>query len=161
MCVAAAAVPYIMMAASAAVGVASSVGQANYQNKVAENNAISAKYAAEDALARGAVEEQKQRDRTRAIMGQQRAALAANGIDATTGTGSQLLTDAAGFGEFDALTVRNNAMKQAYGLNVQADNFTAEGKAAKVAGRNQAIGTVLTTGSKMYGMGAQSGMWGN
>lgn len=159
MCLPAAAVP-IMMAASTALSVGSAIGQANYQNKVAENNALSARYAADDALARGAVEEQQQRAKTRAIQGQQRAALAANGIDATTGTGSLLLTDSAGFGEFDALTVRNNAMKQAYGLNTQANNMLAEGKAAKSAGINAAFGTLLTGGVKTYASGKTAGLWG-
>lgn len=149
----AAAVPYVLMGLSTAYQVQSSIQQGKYQAKVAENNAKSAKYAADDAMARGAVAEQQQRDRTRAIMAQQRTAMAANGIDFSTGTGSLLLTDSAGAGEFDAMTVRNNAMKQAYGLKVQSDNFLADGKAAKIAGRNQAIGSLLTSGSqaaKMY-----------
>jgi hypothetical protein len=149
-----------MMGVGLAMSAYSAVGQAKYQTKVASNNALSAKYAADDATARGAVEEQQQRNKTRAIMGQQRAALAANGMDATTGTGSQLLTDAAGFGEYDALTVRNNAMKQAYGLNLQSDNLLSEGKAAKAAGYNTAAGSLLTGGSKVYATGKANGLWG-
>lgn len=150
----------VMTVISGLMSVKSAIDQGKYQQKVAENNALSAKYAADDALARGAVEEQQQRAKTRAIQGQQRVALAANGIDATTGTGSLLLTDSAGFGEFDALTVRNNAMKQAYGLNTQANNMLAEGKASRAAGRNQAFGTLLTTGAKAYGQGKAAGYWG-
>lgn len=149
-----------LMMASTAMAAKSSYDQGKYQERVGENNALSAKYAADDAMARGAVEEQQTRNRTRALMGQQRAALAANGIDATSGTGSQLLTDAAGFGEFDALTVRNNAMKQAYGFNVQATNLLTEGKTAKIAGTNQATGTLLTGGSKAYAQGKTAGLWG-
>lgn len=141
-----------------AFGAKTSYDQGKFQEKVMKNNALSAKYAADDALARGAVEEGQARDRARAVMGAQRAALAANGLDATTGTGSQLLTDTAGMAEFDALTVRNNAMKQAYGLNVQSTNLLAEGRAAKVAGTNAAIGSLLTAGSQaasIYGAGAK------
>ncbi len=124
------------------------------------NNAVSEKYAADDAMARGAVEEQKQRDRARKVMGEQRAALAANGMDATTGSGSQILTDSAGFGEFDAIVARNNAMKQAYGFDTQADNLRAQGAAARKAGTNQAVGTALTAGSSIYSSGAKAGYWG-
>jgi hypothetical protein len=153
----------IMMAltvVTTAMSAVSSMQQADYQEKVAENNAIAAEYAAKDAIDRGAVEEQKQRDKARAAMGQQRAALAANGIDTATGTGSLLLADSAGMGEFDALTVRNNALKQAYGLNVQANNLRAEGQNALIKGQNEAFGTVLTGGSKVYGMGKEAGWWG-
>lgn len=137
---------------SGVLGAASAIGQANYQSKVAQNNALSAKYAADDAMARGAVEEDRQRQRTRAMLANQRVAMGANGIDSTTGTGSQLLTDSAGLGEFDALMVRNNAMKQAYGYNVQSDNLLAEGRMAKKAGYGSAVGTLLTSGSKALGM---------
>lgn len=145
-----------LMAVSGAFAAKSAHDQGKYQQKVMENNAKSAEYAAQDALARGAVEEDQARQRMRAMIGQQKAALAANGIDTTTGTGSLLLTDTAGLGEFDALTVRNNAMKQAYGMNVQADNLMAEGAAARVGGRNQAIGSLLTTGSQAMSMYASS-----
>jgi hypothetical protein len=141
-----------MMIGSTLISAKGAIDQGNYASKVAENNALSAKYAADDALARGAVEEQKTRDQTRALMGRQRAALAANGINTGSGTGSLLLQDAASAGEFDALTVRNNAMKQAYGFNVQADNLLAEGKATKAASRGQAMGTLLTGGSKAYSL---------
>jgi hypothetical protein len=43
-------------------------------------------------------------------------------------------------------------MKQAYGFNTQADNLLAESKAVKVAGTNQAIGSILTSGAKAYGI---------
>lgn len=141
------------IAAGAAVASAAYTGyasqqQGKYQEKVAENNAKSAEYAAEDARARGAVAEQQQRNRTRAFLGQQKAAMAANGIDISTGTGNLLLADSAGLGEFDALTVRNNALKQAYGMNVQSENLLSEGRAARIGGRNQAYGSLLTGGSQ-------------
>lgn len=136
-------------AASTAVSMYGQQQQGKYQEKVGKNNAKAAEYAAADAMARGAVAEQQQRARTRALMGQQKAALAANGIDIGTGTGSLLLTDTAGLGEFDALTVRNNAMKQAYGMNVQADNLLSEGKAARAGANMASFGTALTGGSQM------------
>lgn len=153
----------IMMALTVVAGAMSakaSMDQADYQNEVAKNNAISAEYAAQDAVDRGAVEEQQHRNKTRAIMAQQRATMAANGIDDTTGTGSLLLQDSAGMGEFDALTIRNSAMKQAYGLGVSADNMRADGQAAVAKGQSQAFGTVLTAGSQVYGQGKTAGFWG-
>ena len=141
-----------MTVGAGVLSAATALGQANYQNKVAQNNALSAQYAADDAIQRGAVEEEQTRTRTRQLMAQQKAVMAANGLDSSTGTGASLLADSAALGEFDALTVRNNAMKQAYGHKIQADNLIAEGRAAKKAGTGSAIGSLLTSGSKAYGM---------
>lgn len=135
-----------------AMSAKSSMDQAKYQEAVGQNNAKSAEYAAKDALDRGAVEEQQQRNKTRAALANQNAALAANGMDSTTGTGLQLLSDTAGFGEFDSQTIRSNAAKQAYGLNLQGANALSDSKASAIASRNNAYSTLLTTGTKAYGI---------
>lgn len=144
--------PPLVLLAVAAGGLAmkSSMDQADYQEAVGRNNAQSAEYAAKDAIDRGAVEEQQQRNKTRAVLAQQNAALAANGMDASSGTGLQLLSDTAGLGEFDAMTIRSNASKQAYGLKLQGANALADSNAAAIGSRNNAFSTLLTTGSKAY-----------
>lgn len=134
--------------ASAATTAYSYDQQGKYQKKVGENNALSAEFAAKDALARGMVEEDKARDRARALIGKQKAALSANGIDFSTGVGGNILSDTAAMAEFDTLTVRNNAMKQAYGFKTQSDNLLSEGRAARIGGNNAAVGSLLTGGSQ-------------
>ncbi len=137
------------------------IDQGNYQAGVASNNAKLQQYAAADATARGAIEEQQQRTRTRQLMGAQRAALAANGVDASTGTASNLLQDSAASGEFDALTIRANAAKAAWGYNTQAAAFKAEARNARSAGKNAAFTTLLTGGAQAYGYKKTGGTFGS
>jgi len=99
---------------------------ANYNAAVARNNEIIAGRQAEDALKRGQVAEDEQRRRTRAMAGTQRAALAASGVQLDQGSPVDILSDTAQFGELDALTIRNNAEREAYGYRVQGMNFGAE-----------------------------------
>ena len=99
---------------------------AEYNAAVARNNQIIADRQAEDALKRGQVAEEEQRRRTRAMAGTQRAALAASGIQLDQGSPVDILSDTAQFGELDALTIRNNAEREAYGYRVQGMNFGAE-----------------------------------
>jgi hypothetical protein len=127
--------------------------QGQYQQKVAENNALTQRWAADDAITRGVVAEDRQRERTRALIGQQRAAMAANGIDVGTGTALDLQADAANEGEFDAMTIRSNAMRQAWGLQTQADNTVADGAMAAFAGDQKATGTLLSTGGSLLTQG--------
>ena len=99
---------------------------AEYNAAVARNNQIIADRQAEDALKRGQVAEEEQRRRTRAMAGTQRAALAASGVQLDQGSPVDILSDTAQFGELDALTIRNNAEREAYGYRVQGMNFGAE-----------------------------------
>jgi hypothetical protein len=143
---------WALIAAAAGTGVAakSAHDQSQYQGEVNKNNAKSAQFAAQDALDRGMVAEDLQRTKNRQLLAAQNAALAANGIDTTTGTGLNLLTDSAGLGEFDAQTVRANAVKQAYGLTNNSINLMADSEAARITGRNNVASSLLTGGSNAY-----------
>jgi hypothetical protein len=143
---------WALIAAAAGTGVAakSAHDQSQYQGEVNKNNAKSAQFAAQDALDRGMVAEDLQRTKNRQLLASQNAALAANGIDTTTGTGLNLLTDSAGLGEFDAQTVRANAVKQAYGLTNNSINLMADSEAARITGRNNVASSLLTGGSNAY-----------
>lgn len=95
-----------------------------YQAQVARNNATLAQYQAKDAIEAGAHEEQGRRLKTAAMFSDQRASLAANGIDLGEGTATDLLATTKYIGEIDALTVRDNAAKRAWGYRVQGQDFT-------------------------------------
>lgn len=140
-----------LMAAGTATTVYAQNQQANYQERVGKNNSIAQEYAAKDAYDRGQVEEDRQRTKNRLMLGAQEAALAANNIDTTTGTGLNLITDSVGAVEFDALVIRNNAMKQAYGLESAAANSLSDSRAGASAARTNAYGSLLTGGSAAYG----------
>lgn len=91
-----------------------------YQAGVSANNAQIAQWQAQDALQRGATAEQQQRLRTAQLKGSQRARLAASGVALDYGSALNILEDTDYMGEQDALTVRNNAAKEAWAYRNQA-----------------------------------------
>lgn len=150
---------------SIAVGAAGAVYQGNaaasaarYNAQIAEMNAKISDKAAKDALERGARDEQRKRIEVAAIAGQQRAGMAASGIDISFGTPLEMLVDTAYAGEMDALTVRTNANREAYNQEVQSANLRAqsglyqmEAKSARTGSMLSAIGGGLSTGASAYG----------
>ncbi len=99
---------------------------ANYQSAVARNNAIIANQNAQAALDAGQAQEQQQRLKTAGLIGAERATMAANGVELDSGSALNVQSSAASLGELDALTVRSNAARQAYGYQTQATNFGAQ-----------------------------------
>lgn len=99
---------------------------ATYQAQVARNAQMVADYQAQDALKRGQVAEQERRQKTAQQIGAQRAALASSGTDVNTGSNADIQGDTASTGELDALTIRNNAEREAYDKKVMASNYAGE-----------------------------------
>ena len=140
------------MLATAAAGAYSADASKNmgrYQQQVAEQNAELSEFKAQQAATIGSVQEERMRSRARQMVGQQRAAIAANGVEVGSGTALDLVSETALFGEEDALMTRFNAMNEAWGLRAQAVDYRNEGRAARTRGQNEATGTYLTTGANM------------
>jgi hypothetical protein len=115
-------------AVSAVGAMQASAAQKNayeYQAAVSRNNAKIAEWQAQDALRRGQQQEDDQRRKTAALKGSQRATLAARGLDIGEGSALNILTDTDYLGEQDAMTIRNNANKQAWAARVGASNDMA------------------------------------
>ena len=136
---------------------------AEYNAKVADMNAKIAERQARDAVERGQIEEQQQRMKTSQIIGQQRAALAANGVDAGFGSPLDVLVDTATIGELDALTIRSNAYREERDIRQQGANYRgqagmyrSQASSASTGGFLGAMGTFLGGGSRAYGQYQQS-----
>lgn len=137
-----------------------------YNAQVAEMNATLSDRAAKDALERGKLEEQKSRRQTAGLIGEQTAAMAANGVDVTFGSPLDLIVDTATQGEVDALTIRKNTYREERDLRQQASNYRgqagvdrASGASALSGGYLGAAGTVLGGGAKSYAQGKSAGIW--
>lgn len=131
---------------------------ANYQAKVGEMNATISERRAKDAMERGEVEEQRQRMEVQKVLGQQKVAYAASGVDLGFGSPLDTIVDTAVMGELDALTIRSNTYREAHDRRVDAANQRAganisrmEGQAAKTGSYLSAVGTVLGGAGKAYG----------
>jgi hypothetical protein len=153
-------------------GVAGGMMQGNAQeqqaldaSRDARMNAMFANDAANDAYERGLRDADLQRLRTAQMLGQQRVAAAANGGDVNEGSNSVLQEDTAMLGELDALTLDNNAAREAYGYKVQAisgftnsRNILQNGQEAK---RQSILGGVINGIGGAMSSGGFSGASGS
>jgi hypothetical protein len=131
--------------------------QAKYQSAVERNNATIAGWQATDAQQRGQIEEQRQRLATARLKGAQRAGMAANGIEIDSGSPLDVLMDTAQLGELDALTIRANAEREAYGFRSQQGNLTAQAGLTQMAGRNAVTAGYIGAGSTLLSSAATAG----
>lgn len=129
--------------------------QANFEAKAAEQNAKLADQQAKDSIAFGHMEELRHRYQVRQLLGKQRATFAANNVDPTSGSALDIAAETADFGEQDSLTIRNNAMRQAWGFQVDANNSRNAANFARYSGKQQAYATLLNAGAKAYGQWKQ------
>lgn len=141
------------MCISNVLGAVQSYEQGKYLNKVAKTNAGISERAGRDAVKRGDIDADEQRQQTGQLIGAQRTAFAANGVDVNSGSAGQVQNDAAALGELDALTLVNNAAREAYGYQVQAMDQRQQGKLAKYQGKMDAIGSILGGAEKAASMG--------
>lgn len=147
----------LMQGAGAGYSAMGSLQAGSYQRSVADYNAAVAEYQAQDAITRGAEAERRHRAGTRGLIGAGRASSGAQGQDLNDPDSSamDIQLEAAYMGELDALTLRNNAAREAWGYKVNAQNSRVQGQIAYADARGKAVGTILTTSAdyalKKYG----------
>ncbi len=153
----------VMLAVTAVMGAVSYKQQkdsADYQEKVAKQNAEVMENQAADARARGVIEAEQKRDEIRQLSARQAVGLAGNGLDLASGTSLDLFEETAQLGEYDIQAVRANAAREAFGYEAQATNSLQQASAARAAGKNAGTSTLLTTVAKgagqYYGMNPTS-----
>lgn len=125
-----------------------------YNAQVAQINQSQAQTNARIAGQAGAEQAAMTERRTRAEVGQEIANEAASGIDVNKGSALDVRASSSELGELDALTVRSNAAREAYGYQTQATSFQNQGqldtfaaKNAEKAGGINAAGTFLGAAS--------------
>jgi len=119
------------------------------QDEQAQFNAAIAEEQATDAIARGKEEEDRYRAQVRSRIGTTRAAFASQGVDVGSGSAVDVQADQAYLGELDALQIRNNAAREAWGYRVEATNYRDAGRNARSAAKSQIIGSILGTGTSL------------
>lgn len=107
------------------------------QAEVADYNSQVAALQSADAVARGQEQENKFRDQVRGVIGRQRTQFAAGNVDVGFGSAVDTQADAAYLGELDALTIRTNAAREAWGYDVQAYNYARQAEIDRKAAKNQ------------------------
>lgn len=129
---------------------------ADFQAQIAKNNAQIARMNAAQVTDVGNAQALNSMLRTRAVVGQTKAAQAASGIDVNSGSAVDVQASERMLGMLDALTIRSNAARAAYGYQAEAGNFTAQaemmrrkGKMARISGLMDASGTILEGASSV------------
>lgn len=131
-----------------------------YQADVDRNNAVIQDQLAKDAIERGKTEEQMHRIKIGQLKGQQLNAFAKNGVETDSGSALDVLSDTAMIGELEALTIRNNAEREAYGHKLQGMNYSASSennRTAAATAKSSANTAALT--SALSTAGTVSGKW--
>lgn len=152
------------MGAAAAVSGASLIGgvmegesvklQGEYSKKIADVNARTVELKADDTLMRGDSSALNFKRQVRKLRGAQRAAAGASGVDVNTGTNLELQQQTEELGAIDALTIKNNAWKEAWGLRSQATNIRFQGELANLTAKGQAARTYAAAGLDAFKYGA-------
>ena len=129
----------------------------NYEAQIAETNARYADLAAEDTLARGDKTSSQVRREGKRVKGAQRAGFAGQGVDVNTGTAQAVQDSTETLSEMDALTVKNNAWREAWGYKTQAQDYRAQGRMARLSTKFDRATTLLTGGLQTIRSGADYG----
>lgn len=142
--------PMLLLAAGTGLQAFSAYQAGQDAKSMAAVQAQIARDQAADAIDRGKVEEEAHRRKVAATLGNQQAALGANLVELGSGSASDILADTAMLGELDALTIRNNAEREAYGYESRARVSEYEGAQAARKGTFDAVGSLLSgAGSTM------------
>lgn len=112
---------------------------------------------ADDAIRRGEKEAKAYGQQVSQLVGKQRVALAAQGIDVDSGSAGEIQDQTRAIGALDQLTIRNNAAREAWGYKVQASNSVLSANMQALGNINQAKASILTGGITALNSFGQAG----
>lgn len=127
--------------------------QGKYEQSILEQNAKFAEQNAADVVEQAGVDELRHKAAIKGLIGTQRTVAGAADIDINSGSIKDIQNETDLIGEIDALTIRNNAARQAWGYKVEAADLRNRGKLARMGALNQASAirqqgyTTLLTGA--------------
>jgi hypothetical protein len=142
------AAPIMMAMTSLGSGYAESQAlraQGAYQKQLNDTNANLADIQAKDSIRRGNIEASKVKREQERLIGEERVTAAASGVDVNQGSAADVQDDTKALSDHDIITIRNNAFREAWGYNVQADDYRYRGRFAESAANFKA-GQAMTTG---------------
>lgn len=126
----------------------------------ADQNAALDALKASDARFRGDVSAQTAELKTAQLAGKQRAGMAASGVDLGTGSPNLILAGTEFMGERDAQIIKDNAMKEAWGFDVQAANDRSNAALFRFRAASERPGMNAAT-TLLTGAGSVASNWYN
>lgn len=131
--------------------------QADYQRRMFEVNSRLADFQAQDAKDRGDVGAAQAIKRGDQMQSTQRAAAGGSGVDVNSGSARDIQADTQAISALDALTIKNNAMREAFGYKSQAISYSGQGQMVQIAGNAESWNTLATGGMRALGYGVDAG----
>jgi hypothetical protein len=102
-----------------------------YNEARLKDNAKLFDQAAEDVLKKAEFQVDDIKRKTKQLVGAQRAAFAANGIEINDGSAADVQEDTFYWSEVDQQTARNNAFLESYGYKIQALNLRTQAEVSR------------------------------
>lgn len=150
--------PTILLAASSAMQAYGSIreGQAQsasstYQAQVAKNNQIIANQNADYEIAAGETRAQAQEIKTAQLVGSQKAQQSSNGLEVNSGSNVDVRASTAALGKLDALTIRSNAARAAYGYQTEDQGYAAQAVLDRATGANAKTASYIDAATSIIG----------
>ena len=145
---------------------------ANAEAEMMDYNASVAEISARQAVEQGEVEANRYREQIEGVVGSQRVGYAGQGVDVSSGSALAVQADTMAAAEMDALQIKSNAARAAWGYKVEAyDNKKRamyarhEGVQLAAAGRAQANAQLIQGAGGMLSTGINYGAmrygWGD
>lgn len=126
---------------------------ANYNAQLAIQNAQVQKQNATIANQSGSQQAAMQSLKTRAALGSERTNQAASGININSGSATDTQASTHELGALDAMQIRTNAAREAYGYNVKATNEEAQGSLDKYESKYDEQAGILQAGTTFLSAG--------
>lgn len=126
----------------------SQIAMGDYQNRMAKINAKYAQMQADRALERGDLQATEFLKKSASILGAQKTAYAASGVEVGYGSGRTLAEQTKVLSALDAEEIRSNAFLEAMGYRQAAQETLRGGRMAQSMGRISAAQTLLAGGFK-------------
>lgn len=154
--------PAALVIAGAVVSVAGTAyaglqqaGMASYGAKIAAQNKQLERDAAADAIDRGQEEQRRLGRQVAQKVGSQKARMAANNIDISTGSAARNVEDTESLGREDQATLSENIRREVKGHQINAWNYEQENRALKAQAKSAKIGTAFSVASTALGGASQ------
>lgn len=120
--------------------------QGAYESSIADTNAEIAGVQERQTLEKGDIDASREDLKNQQVVGAERAAQGASGVDVASGSSALVRAGTAGIGAVDELQIRNNAARQAWGYQTQALQDTYQGKFAQLTSSAQSTQSLLSGG---------------
>ena len=153
-----------LSAVSAYGAAASKKSSLRYEAQIADFNATLAEQRAQIAQEQGRAKVFQIQRQAAGLKGEQRAAMAARGLDLTTGTPADIISSTDFMSQLDQTQAEVNAAREAWGYRTQATNFKNEARTGRanasaispgLAAATSLLGSATTMASSWYGFKKQ------